>query len=156
MARLTRFEAGALGLSLLAAVILPLAILSFDSPDLSGAAAAGGKATPLRPDAVPEPLALYARPLFAPPPLAVDGIPPADAPVLIGIAGRIGSDAVAFVRGASGESRTLRPGEGMDGWQLVSLSADAAYFARGRDHVRVSVPSAPGDDGAETGSDPDQ
>ncbi|WP_315764258.1 hypothetical protein [Sphingomonas sp. Y38-1Y] len=65
---------------------------------------------------------------------------PADAPELIGIAGRLDRDAVAMVRGRDGTVRTLKPGEGIDGWQLRSLAIDAAYFTRGGQSARVAMP----------------
>ncbi|HTG38662.1 hypothetical protein [Sphingomonas sp.] len=64
---------------------------------------------------------------------------PADAPELVGVAGRLGRDAVAMVRGRDGAVRTLAPGEGVDGWQLRSLSIDAAYFTRGTQQARVPL-----------------
>lgn len=64
---------------------------------------------------------------------------PADAPDLVGIVGRLDQDAVAMVRGQDGGVRTLRPGEGVDGWQLRSLAIDAAYFTRGTQSARVTL-----------------
>lgn len=64
---------------------------------------------------------------------------PADAPELVGIVGRLDQDAVAMVRGRDGAMRTLRPGEGVDGWQLRSLAIDAAYFTRGTQSARVAL-----------------
>ncbi|WP_213982713.1 hypothetical protein [Sphingomonas sp. dw_22] len=66
---------------------------------------------------------------------------PADAPQLAGIVGRLGEDAVALVRGGDGATRTLRVGESVDGWQLVSLAIDAAFFTRGTQRVRVPLPA---------------
>ena len=93
---------------------------------------------PISPPPAPPPLrAAFARPLFAAPP--ADAAAPADAPQLIGIVGRLGRDAVALVRGSEG-TRTLRPGDSVDGWQLRSLAIDAAYFTRGGQTARVAVP----------------
>ncbi|MFZ5746578.1 MAG: hypothetical protein ACOY45_02845 [Pseudomonadota bacterium] len=66
---------------------------------------------------------------------------PADAPQLVGIAGRIDRDAVALVRTADGKTRTLKAGESVDGWRLESLAIDAAYFTRGAERARVPLPA---------------
>lgn len=86
--------------------------------------------------------AIYQRPLLAP--AEADDAAPADAPALIGIAGRINRDAVALVRLADGGSRSLSVGESVDGWRLESLAVDAAFFTRGRERVRVAMSA--GDD----------
>ena len=86
--------------------------------------------------------AIYERPLLAP--AEADDAAPADAPALIGIAGRINRDAVALVRLADGGSRSLALGESVEGWRLESLAADAAFFTRGRERVRVAMSA--GDD----------
>lgn len=87
----------------------------------------------------PAPLSsVYGRKLFAG---AAEEALPADAPELIGIVGRIGSDAVAMVRGADGGNRTLKVGEAVDGWTLASLAIDAAYFTRGSQRLRVPLPA---------------
>ncbi len=92
---------------------------------------------PLAAPAAPPPLrAAFARTLFAPPP--ADALPD-DAPQLLGVVGRLGRDAVAMVRGAGG-TRTLSPGDSIDGWQLRSLAIDAAYFTRGGQTARVPMP----------------
>ncbi len=107
---------------------------------LSGApapVAAEDDAAPLAPPAAPPPLrAAFARALFAPP--AAEAAPD-DAPQLLGVAGRLGRDAVAMVRGTAG-TRTLAPGDSIDGWQLRALSIDAAYFTRGGQSARVPMP----------------
>lgn len=81
----------------------------------------------------------YRRPLFAATPASTDAAPE-DAPELTGVAGRLGRDAVAFVRQADGGTRTLAVGDSVDGWQLESLSADAAFFRRGTQQARVPLP----------------
>lgn len=92
---------------------------------------------PLAAPAAPSPLrAAFARTLFAPP--TADALP-ADAPQLLGVVGRLGRDAVALVRGNEG-TRTLSPGDSIDGWQLRSLAIDAAYFTRGGQSARVPMP----------------
>jgi len=88
------------------------------------------------PNAPPPLRAAFARTLFAPPPAEAV---PADAPELLGVAGRLGRDAVAMVRGTAG-TRTLAPGDSIDGWQLRALSIDAAYFTRGGQSARVPMP----------------
>lgn len=86
----------------------------------------------------PPPLSsALSRPLFGV--AGADQPPPADAPDLVGIVGRLNVDAVAMVRGQDGSVRTLRPGEGVDGWQLRSLATDAAYFTRGAQTARVML-----------------
>jgi len=96
---------------------------------------------PVAAGAAPAPLvAIYERPLFGS--MAPEaGDAPADAPQLAGIVGRLGADAVALVRTSDGATRTLRVGESVDGWQLVSLAIDAAFFARGTQRVRVPLPA---------------
>lgn len=86
-------------------------------------------------------VAAYDRPLFAAPVDAVAATPPADAPALVGVAGRIDKDAVAMVRGADGRTRTLAIGDSIDGWKLAALAIDAAFFTRGAARVRVPLPT---------------
>lgn len=94
---------------------------------------------PIAPPPVDALATLYRRPLFAAAGMATDAAP-ADAPELIGIAGRLNKDAVAMVRTGDGTTRSLRPGDSVDGWRLSSLAIDAAFFTRGREQVRVQVP----------------
>lgn len=101
----------------------------------------------ITPPPVPEIAAVYERPLFA---VAEGGEEmPVDAPALVGIAGRLNKDAVALVRLADGNSRTLGVGESVDGWRLESLAIDAAFFTRGRERVRVAMDGA-GEESGET------
>ena len=93
-------------------------------------------AQPLAPPPLPAPAALYRRTLFG---TGTEPASPADAPQLLGIAGRIDADAVAMVRTADGQTRSLRPGESVDGWRLEAIAADAASFARGTETARVVV-----------------
>ncbi|MBC9032513.1 hypothetical protein IAG41_08930 [Sphingomonas sp. JC676] len=96
---------------------------------------------PVAAEAAPPPLAaIYERPLFGNA-VVEAGEAPADAPQLAGIVGRLGGDAVALVRTSDGTTRALRIGESVDGWQLVSLAIDAAFFARGTQRVRVPLPA---------------
>lgn len=97
---------------------------------------------PLPPLAAPSeasPLAAaFTRPLFAA--SAGDTTAAPDAPALVGVVGRLNQDAVALVRTADGNTRTLAPGESVDGWRLESLAADAGYFTRGNQRARVPMP----------------
>ncbi len=123
----------AIALAVLAAAV-PLAMLG---PRLAPLAASGTPpAEAVRWRAPPPLSASLERPLFDAPAAAEA---PADAPELVGIVGRLDQDAVAMVRGRDGAMRTLRPGEGVDGWQLRSLAIDAAYFTRGTQSARVAL-----------------
>lgn len=123
-------------------ILLATGIVAVAAPAwlLSGSGApvtAGKDAPPLAAPNPPPPLrAAFSRTLFAPPPAEAA---PADAPELLGVAGRLGRDAVAMVRGTAG-TRTLAPGDSIDGWQLRALSIDAAYFTRGGQSARVPMP----------------
>jgi hypothetical protein len=75
------------------------------------------------------------RPMFG----AVEAEAAGDAPQLLGIAGRLNRDAVALVRTGDGATRSMAPGERVDGWRLESLSADAALFRRGDRRARVAL-----------------
>lgn len=130
----------AIGGAALFAIALPLLALR------SGPEAQSRVAPPaLKPLAAPArpPLAeAYRRPLFAATALAAsEAPPPADAPQLVGIVGRLNQDAVALVRIADGSTRTLSVGESVDGWQLGALAIDAAFFVRGSERVRVPLPT---------------
>lgn len=121
------------------AVLMPAALLL-----PAGRGASAGQEPPSAPigAAAPPPLrAVYERPLFAAASDQADAALPGDAPQLVGIVGRLGDDAVALVRGADGATRTLRVGESVDGWQLASLSIDAAFFTRGGQQARVPLPA---------------
>ncbi|MGK6318204.1 hypothetical protein [Sphingomonas sp. DT-204] len=134
---LNRIETAALALAGGIAAAMPLWLLQPDR-----AVAPAGSAAPLAAPPLPPPLtAVFSRSLFgAALPEAEAPLPP-DAPQLVGIVGRIGSDAVAMVRGADSASRTLQPGEGIDGWTLESLAIDAAFFTRGGQRLRVPLPA---------------
>lgn len=135
---MNRTEIAALGLAAAVMLATPLAVLA-TAPELS----AEGVAPPLAvPPAPPALAAAYARPLFGGGEGATSESPlPADAPDLIGVVGRIGSDAVAMVRAGDGSTRTLSIGEGVDGWTLESLAIDAAFFTRGGQRLRVPLPA---------------
>lgn len=132
---LSRSQAIALGTAGAFALGLPTVMLSF------------GGTVPVRqpvPEArtvvappVPPIAAIYERSLFAP--AEGSDAAPADAPALVGIAGRLNRDAVALVRLGDGSSRSLKVGESVDGWRLESLAIDAAFFTRGREWVRVAM-----------------
>lgn len=128
----------ALALAAVAAVATPALLLGLPllvaAEPLAGAG--GHRVRPLAPPPLPPLAAIWRRPLFAP---AGDPALPEDAPDLLGIAGRIDQDAVAMVRADDGGTRTLRPGDSVDGWRLVGLAVDAASFVRGTQTVRVPV-----------------
>lgn len=133
MAGLTLRDHALLAGAVLVALVVPPWLLR-EPPRTADAPAA---TAPLAAPASPPPLrAAFARTLFAPP--AADALP-ADAPQLLGVVGRLGRDAVALVRGSDG-TRTLAPGDSIDGWQLRSLAIDAAYFTRGGQSARVPMP----------------
>ncbi|WP_448661329.1 hypothetical protein ACG3SL_11805 [Sphingomonas sp. CJ20] len=125
------------------AVLLPLALLV---PHGSSAPTTAGRAdAPLAAPEIPAASAAYERPLFGAVAGGEEAALPADAPHLLGVVGRLGADAVALVRAADGTSRTLRPGDSIDGWLLASLAIDAAYFTRGGNSVRVPLPAGDGE-----------
>ena len=130
-------DMAALAAAGLFAVVMPLALL------LPGAAEpapqSGPPAPPLGAPAMAPLAAAYERPLFAPAAGASDAAP-ADAPALLGIIGRLNEDAVALVKTADG-TRALKIGDSVDGWSLASLAADAAFFTRGTERVRVAMPA---------------
>lgn len=135
---LTRQDGIALGMAAMFAVAMPVVLLWPGSEPAAPARPAIER--PVIPPPVPEIAAVYERPVFA---VAEGGEEtPADAPALVGIAGRLNKDAVALVRLADGNSRTLSVGESVDGWRLESLAIDAAFFTRGRERVRVAMEGA--------------
>lgn len=132
---LTRETKIALGGAAAFAVAMPVALLWPGNEAASLARAEAERA--VIPPPAPEIAAVYDRPLFAVAEGGEDA--PADAPSLVGIAGRLNKDAVALVRLADGNSRSLGVGESVDGWRLESLAIDAAFFTRGRERVRVAM-----------------
>jgi len=128
----------ALGVSGAVAIAMPVLLLM---PGRAAPAPARPRAAP--PLAAPDqpPLAAaFDRTLFGSPP-AETSEAPADAPQLVGIVGRLDRDAVAIVRTANGDSRTLKVGDSVDGWKLESLAIDAAFFTRGTERQRVPLPA---------------
>ena len=132
---LTRTDTLSLGGAALFAVALPLILLWPDAEQPVRVRPTVERA--VIPPPMPAIAAAYERPLFA----VAEGRAemPADAPALVGIAGRLNRDAVALVRLADGSSRSLGVGESVDGWRLESLAIDAAFFTRGRERVRVAM-----------------
>lgn len=137
----TRRDRIAVGLAGGFAVLMPLLLLT---------GGVGPSASPEAPRPIPTLLsegpspplaAAFERPLFATPGQTEDAALPDDAPALVGVVGRLGTDAVALVRTAEGSTRALRVGESVDGWQLASLAIDAAFFTRGAQRVRVPLPA---------------
>lgn len=70
-----------------------------------------------------------AKPQATPTPEAVDE--GNEGPDLAGIVGRFPRHASAMVRIGRGKTRTLSPGQSIDGWKLVSLTPTRATFRRG-------------------------
>jgi len=121
-----------------AAVAIPMLLLWRTAPP-PAAPLAGGET--VRPSPVPAETGAAERRLFLEP-LDPAGAPEAaDAPKLIGIAGRLPNDAVAMVRAADGTTRVLAVGQSHDGWTLATLSPDAALFTRGGRRVRSFLPA---------------
>jgi hypothetical protein len=125
-------------------LLLPAALLAGAMPTLllraprTPATTAPAQPSLGAPPEAPPLAAAFTRPMFA---ANTDAAPSApDAPALVGVVGRLMQDAVALVRTADGTTRTLAPGESVDGWRLESLAADAAYFTRGNQRARVPMP----------------
>ncbi|MFV0624481.1 hypothetical protein ACBY01_10785 [Sphingomonas sp. ac-8] len=118
------------------AAAMPVLLLRGGAPP--GVAAPAERPLGAPPEAPPL-AAAFARPLFAATTAEAGPVAP-DAPALVGVVGRLMHDAVALVRTADGSTRTLAPGESVDGWRLESLAADAAYFTRGSQRARVPMP----------------
>lgn len=133
-------KVGATPLAFAAAGLIAVAIPVWLLMPVAGAPAVAEADVPA-PVAAPQTAAplsrVYERPLFG---TAQPDALPADAPQLLGIAGRLGSDAVALVRTAQGGTRTLAIGDSVDGWTLESLAIDAALFTRGGQRARVPLP----------------
>ncbi|MCP3731958.1 hypothetical protein M9978_16150 [Sphingomonas sp. MG17] len=132
---MTRPRLIALGVAGVFALAMPVLLLT--TGGMPPAAEAAPPLRPVIPPPVPPIAAIYERGLFAPAEAGADT--PADAPALVGIAGRLNRDAVALVRLADGSSRSIGVGESVDGWRLESLAIDAAFFTRGRERVRVAM-----------------
>lgn len=136
---IARNEWIALGAAGVVAVGMPVLLLM---PGSDRAPAARPKAEPALAAPPQAPLAAaFDRTLFGSPPAEASEAP-ADAPQLVGIVGRLDKDAVAIVRTANGDSRTLKVGDSVDGWKLESLAIDAAFFTRGTERQRVPLPPA--------------
>jgi hypothetical protein len=125
-------------------LLLPAALIAAAMPALllrptpKHSAAAPAQPPLAAPSEAPPLAAAFTRPLFAA--SAGDTTAAPDAPALVGVVGRLNQDAVALVRTADGNTRTLAPGESVDGWRLESLAADAGYFTRGNQRARVPMP----------------
>lgn len=138
----TRADRMALIAAGLIAVGVPALVLGLAPDPAAGPEGASALLAPAPPPAVQS---VYTRDLFAAAGVPeAEAPPPADAPQLVGIVGRIGSDAVALVRGAGG-TRSLAIGESVDGWTLEALSIDAAAFTRGGQRIRVPLPAGEAD-----------
>lgn len=132
---IARPHAIVLAVAAVSAVAMPLVLLL---PPAAPQRRAPRSLPPLSVAAEPPLVRVFDRPLFAGP---VDAVLPPDSPVLTGIVGRLGSDAVALVRTAQGTSRTLAIGDSIDGWKLEALAIDAALFSRGGQRARVPLPA---------------
>jgi hypothetical protein len=139
MAMIERRDAIVLGATGAFAVLTPLVLLLW--AERPAASLAQRELPPLVASAPATLTAAYERPLFGLPEGTSAETLPQDAPALVGVAGRLGADAVALVRSADGTTRTLAIGESVDGWQLASLAIDAAFFTRGAQRVRVPLPA---------------
>lgn len=95
----------------------------------------------IEPRTLPTGLDLERR-LFLDPIDPNNAVPPPDAPVLTGIAGRLPDDAVAMLRDLDGRTKIVAIGQSYRGWQLESLSGDAALFRRGMQQVRIALPAS--------------
>lgn len=139
MAVKLRPEWAALGVAAVLAIGMPAVLL------LPGTTGRAPKAplvpAPIGAGSMPPLARVYKRPLFG---TSEAAAAPADAPQLVGIAGRLNVDAVALVKSSDGTTRTLSVGESVDGWSLASLAIDAAFFTRGSERVRVPLPIEPG------------
>lgn len=128
-----------LGLAALAAVSTPALLLM---PRQTPQAPAASPQTPgerMQPIVVPDAPQMGdivarkpfgdANPLATPTPEAADE--GNEGPDLAGIVGRFPRHASAMVRIGRGKTRTLSPGQSIDGWKLVSLTPTRATFRRG-------------------------
>jgi hypothetical protein len=119
------------GLAAALALTVPAWLLYRVQPSLPSLPAPGETVLPVTaPDAEPE-RRLFLDPLS--PALAVQA---EDAPQLVGVVGRLPDNAIAMVRSRDGKTATLAPGQSHEGWTLVTLSPDAALFAKGERRVR--------------------
>jgi hypothetical protein len=126
-----------------AAIAAPVWLLrdgdrAFSPPSLPSA--------PVRPAVAPPLEAALERRLFAEPDgsgaLALEEGPDPGAPQLVGIVGRLPDRAVALVRTLKGGTRGIAIGESFAGWRLQAMSADAAFFTRDDERIRVALPPA--------------
>jgi hypothetical protein len=97
---------------------------------------------------------ILSAPIFAP-----DRRPGAPSAVsqglrLIGVASFGRQAQAAVLRGLDGATRVLRPGESLQGWRLVSVSADHATFDGPGGTLRLEVEEAGSAPAAETEADP--
>lgn len=136
---LNRSETLALAGAGLVALAMPLLLLTREA-SVAAVETPAPLPAPPAPPAPPVLARVYSRALLGGGDAEASAVS-ADAPELAGIVGRIGSDAVAMVRGADDKIRTLAVGEGVDGWTLESLAIDAAFFTRGGQKVRVPLPA---------------
>lgn len=119
------------GLAAALALAVPVWLLYRAQPSLPSLPAPGDTILPVAaPDAEPS------RRLFAEPLSPAQAAQAEDAPQLVGVVGRLPDNAIAMVRSRDGKTATLAPGQSHEGWTLVTLSPDAALFAKGARRVR--------------------
>ncbi len=128
------------GLWVAAAVvaIAPALFIAFDRTPPS--ATRWEPVAPLAIVPAPEPSATGRRLFGTPPAHTTTGDGGDAAPVLLGVVGRLGADAVALVRTRDGAVRTVAMGAIADGWRLDAIAPDAALFTRGERRVRAELP----------------
>jgi hypothetical protein len=119
------------GLAAALALAVPAWLLYRAQPALPSLPAPGETVLPVTaPDAEPS------RRLFLDPLSPAQAAQAEDAPQLVGVVGRLPDNAIAMVRSRDGKTATLAPGQSHEGWTLLTLSTDAALFAKGDRRVR--------------------
>jgi len=140
----------AVAVAALLSIAVPLSLLNGNAP--SADISLDGRVTPFDMVAI-EPLAeASTSPLFNPSrsaPAAEDAVDgnmsvaeaasPAAVPALVGLIVGRGTPGVALIRGADGQTKLLRRGETVDGWQLTTLSTTTATFEMGGQTEQVGL-----------------
>lgn len=101
---------------------------------------------PLNPAMIPDYPAVLRAPVFAPDRApgeapSASSTAAATGPQVLGVAA-LGGAGRAIVRGLDGASHVLAPGETLDGWKLVGLSASGAAFVGPTGSIRVPIAAA--------------
>ncbi len=63
----------------------------------------------------------------------------APAPTLVGLVSKRRGKSVAIVKSGDGETKTMSPGQAIDGWRLVSVGKSGARFASAGTQINVSL-----------------